>query len=130
MKLVLKQIGPRRMEVTSDKWSFVVDLKEKFGGEDSGPDPSELMAAAVTSCEALTGIVWAARRHQVELRDLEADVEYEFAEKSDRIARIDVTIRNVSSQLGEETKAFEAIAKGCTISKTLKTPPKLTLKVE
>lgn len=130
MKLKLKQIGARKMEVSSDNWSFVVDLKEKFGGENSGPNPTELAAAAVASCEALTGVVWASRRHRIELRDLEAEVEWEFAEKPERISRIDVTIRNVSAQLGDKTDAFKAIAKGCEISKTFKIPPELTLKVE
>lgn len=130
MKLALKQIGPRKMEVISDKWSFVVDLKEKFGGENSGPNPSELTAAALASCEALTGVVWAARRHGIELKDLEAEVAWEYGEKPDRIARLDVTIRNVASQMGDKTKAFTAIAKGCTVSKTLTHPPEVSLKVE
>jgi hypothetical protein len=95
MHLKLKQIGPRKMEVISDNWSFVVDLKEKFGGEDSGPNPSELTAAALASCEVLTGVVWAARRHKVELRDLEAEVSWDYGEKPERISNFDVTIRNV-----------------------------------
>jgi len=132
MKLKLKQIGPRKMEVVSDKWSFVVDLKEEFGGENSGPNPSELTAAAVASCEVLTGIHWAAKRHSTDLTDLEAEVEWEYAEKPDRISRIDVVIRNVVAQLADDkkTRAFTGIAKGCTVSKTLKIPPELTLRVE
>ena len=132
LKLSLKQVGPRKVEVSSDKWSFVVDLKEKFGGEDSGPNPSELTAAAVASCEVLTGVVWASRRHNVELRDLIAEVEWEYGEKPERISRIDVSIGNVGAQLGDEKKlqAFTAMAKGCTVTKTLKIPPELSLKVE
>lgn len=118
------------MEVISDKWSFVVDLKEKFGGEDSGPNPSELTAAAVATCEVLTGVVWAAKRHNIELREVEAEVAWDYEEKPDRISRIDVTIRNVAPQLGEKTKGFAAIAKGCTVSKTFKIQPELSLKVE
>jgi putative redox protein len=131
-KLVLKQIGPRKIEVISDKWSFIVDLKEKFGGEDSGPNPSELTAAAVASCEVLTGVFWAARRHEVELKGIEADVEWEYGEKPERIAKIDVSIRNVGSQLRDEKKmrAFTGIAKGCTVTKTLTMPPELSLKVD
>ena len=131
-KLVLKQVGPRKVEVISDNWTFIVDLKEKFGGEDSGPNPSELTAAAVASCEVLTGVFWAARRHEVELRGIEADVEWEYGEKPERIAKIDVSIRNVGSQLGDEKKmrAFKGIAKGCTITKTLTMPPALSLKVD
>ena len=130
MHLKLKQIGPRKMEVISDKWSFVVDLKEKFGGEESGPNPSELTAGALASCEVLTGIVWAARRHRIELRDLEAEVSWDYGEKPERISKFDVIIRNVYSQLGEKTKGFAAIAKGCAVSRTFKIQPELSLKVE
>jgi putative redox protein len=130
MKLLLKQTGPRKVEVISDKWSFIVDLKEQFGGENSGPNPSELFTAAVASCEMLTGVVWASRRHDIELKDLEAEVEWEYEEKPERIAKIDVTIRNVADQLGDKIKAFTAIAQGCTVTKTLKIQPDTTLKVE
>ena len=130
MKLNLKQIGPRKMEVASNKWSFVVDLKPQFGGEDSGPNPSELLAAAVASCEVLTGIVWASRRHDLELEGIEAEVQWEYEEKPERISKIDVLIRNAADQLGDKTAAFTAIAKGCTVTKTLKIQPELTLKVE
>jgi len=132
MNLKLKQIGPRKMEVVSDAWSFVVDLKEKFGGENTGPNPSELFAAAVASCEVLTGVFWAARRHGAELRDIEADVSWEYGEKPERIARIDVAVHNVARQFDDEkkTRAFTGIAKGCTVTNTLKRPPELSLTVE
>lgn len=118
------------MEVISDKWTFVVDLEKEFGGEESGPNPSDLVAAGLASCQVLTGVVWAARRHGVELRDIEAEVTGEYGEKPERISRIDVIIRNVSRQLGDKTEGFAAIAKGCTVSKTFKIQPELSLKVE
>jgi putative redox protein len=120
------------MEVISDKWSFVVDLKEQFGGEDSGPNPSELTAAAVASCEVLTGIFWAARRHEIELRDVQVEVTWEYGEKPERISKIDVSIHNVANQMGDEkkTRAFTNVAKGCTITKTLQIQPELNLTVE
>lgn len=120
------------MEVSSEKWSFVVDLKEQFGGQDSGPNPSELTAAAVATCEVLTGVFWASRRHNIELRDVEAEVEWEYGQKPERISRIDVAISNVGPQLADAKKlrAFTNVAKGCTITKTLQNQPDLTLKVE
>ncbi|MEJ2717422.1 MAG: OsmC family protein [Deltaproteobacteria bacterium] len=131
MKLRLKQIGPRMVEVVSDKWSFVVDLREQFGGENAGPNPSELAVAAVASCEVLTGVYWASRRHNIELRDLEADVAWQYEQKPDRISRISVVIRNVGDQLADEkkTRAFKGIAKGCTVTRTLQTQPELYLEV-
>ncbi len=120
------------MEVHSDTWSFVVDLKEEFGGDNSGPNPSELTAAALASCEVLTGVYWAARRHGIELRDVEAEVEWEYGQKPDRIDGIHVTIRKVAQQLGDEKilRAFKGIARGCTITKTFQHQPKLTLQIE
>lgn len=130
MKLKLVQVGPLQMEVISANWSFRVDLKEEFGGMDSGPNPSELVAAAVASCEVLTGIYWAANRHHIELTDVEAEVEWEYENRPERISKIGVVIRNVAVQLGEKTRGFKGIARGCTVSKTLAMAPELTLKVE
>jgi putative redox protein len=130
MKLKLKQIGPRKVQVSSERWHFDIDLKPQFGGEDSAPNPSELLAASVAACEILTGVVWASRRHEIELKDLEAEVQWEYEEKPERISKIDVLIRNVAQQLDDKTRAFTSIAKGCTVTKTLKIAPELTLKVE
>ena len=130
MKLKLIQTGPRSVEVVSDRWKFLVDLKEEYGGKDEGPNPSELTAAAVASCEMLTGIFWASRRHGVELEKLEAEVEWEYGTKPDRITRFDVKIRGVKDQLGDKTRAFAAMAKACTVSKTFAMPPEMTLEVE
>lgn len=129
-KLTLKLVGPRKVEVISDKWSFVVDLKQEFGGQDSGPDPSELLAAALASCELLTGVVWASRRHGKELQNVEAEVTWEYGEKPERVSSINVVIKNVADQLGDKRDAFQAIAKGCTIAKTLKNAPELDLAIE
>ena len=59
-------------------------------------------------------------------------MEWEYGEKPDRISRIDVVIRNVASQLEDEkrVRAFRGIARGCTVSKTLKIQPETSLKVE
>jgi uncharacterized OsmC-like protein len=120
------------MEVKTDDWSFVVDLREKFGGDNSGPNPSELACASVAACEVLTGVFWASRRHDIELRDLEAEVTWEYGEKPERISRIDVTISNVKEQLVDEKiiRAFLGIAKGCTITRTLEMTPEMTTHLE
>lgn len=132
MKLKLKQIGPRKLEVSSDDWSYIVDLREKFGGENAGPNPSELLAGSVAACEVLTGVYWASNRHGIELRDVEAEVEWEYGQSPERVARVDVAIRNVGPQLGDEKKlkAFKGIAKGCLVTKTLKISPELNLDIE
>ncbi len=74
--------------------------------------------------------MWESRRRGIELSGLEAEVEWECGQKPKRIAHIDVVIRNAASQLGDRTRAFAGIAKGCTISKTLIIEPATSLTVE
>jgi putative redox protein len=132
MRLKLTQTGPRRMEARTDKWTLVVDLREEFGGEGSGPNPSELLVAAVASCETLTGVYWASRRHDIELSGLEAEVEWQYERDPERISKIGVAIRNVAAQLEDEamTRAFRGVARACTITRTLQHTPELAILVE
>jgi putative redox protein len=120
------------MEARTDKWTLVVDLRDEFGGEGSGPNPSELLVAAVASCETLTGVYWASHRHHTELTGLEAEVEWQYEHDPERISKIGVVIRNVASQLGDEAKlrGFKGVAKACTISRTLQHTPQLMTIVE
>jgi len=47
-------------EVSEGKWSFVVDLSEKIGGNGRGPDSGVFGRAAFGSCAAISYMQWAA----------------------------------------------------------------------
>ncbi len=105
-------------------------LKPEFGGQDSGPDPSELVAAALAACELLTGVAWASKKARQGIAKRGSGGHLGVRGKTERVSNIKVVIQNVADQLGDKTAAFKAIAKGCTVSKTLKIPPELELEVE
>lgn len=50
-----------RMEIGLRKHRVTVDEPKSLGGTDEGPNPVELMLAALASCQAITYRVWAAK---------------------------------------------------------------------
>ena len=48
-----------RMDVDIRKHRITVDEPKGMGGTDQGPNPIELMLAAITTCQAITYRVWA-----------------------------------------------------------------------
>src|SRR5487761_2644690 len=59
---------------------LIVDETVDVGGEDSGPDPLELLAVSLASCTAITMEMYAARKGW-EIGHVEVDVEYSPAER-------------------------------------------------
>ncbi len=57
-----------------------VDEPVAAGGDDSGPDPQELLAASLASCTAITMEMYAARKGW-DIGHVEVDVEYSPAER-------------------------------------------------
>ncbi len=54
--------------------TMTADLPPSMGGEDTGPSPSALLRAALSSCVAMGVKMWAARR-DIDIRRVEARVE-------------------------------------------------------
>src|SRR5580765_6927069 len=59
---------------------LLVDEPPTAGGDDSGPDPQELLAASLASCTAITMEMYAARKGW-DIGPVEVDVEYSPAER-------------------------------------------------
>ena len=62
--------GGWRCEVEAGGFSLVVDEPVEAGGSGSGPMPTDLLLASLSSCNSLA-LAWAARKQGVELPDLE-----------------------------------------------------------
>ena len=54
--------GPLQQVVNIGRHALLSDAPEAFGGEDSGPEPHDLLAAALASCTALTVTMYARRK--------------------------------------------------------------------
>ena len=99
------------------------DEPPEFGGTDTGPMPTELLAASLASCFCLA-VAWAARKRRVELEALEVSVRPRRARGEPRHGRYDVTVH---APVPRETLArlVELAERFCWVTNTLKTPPEI-----
>lgn len=119
--------GGLATDVSARGHSIRVDEPAEFGGGDTGPMPTELMAAALASCMCLA-VAWAAGKRRVTLADLTVDVTPQRAEGEPRHGHYDV---RVSSSAPQEVLdgCVELGARYCWVTNTLRTPPTISYTV-
>jgi putative redox protein len=94
------------------------DEPEDAGGNDSGPRPTELLAAALASCAAITLEMYAGRKGW-ELGAIEVACDYTGPEEGNE-PRFDVRIRVPAELTDEQRERLLLIATKCPVHKTLK----------
>ena len=102
-------------EVLIGSHSLVSDEPKAAGGDDLGPDPHELLDAALASCTALTLMLYA-RRKSWHLDGVEAEVSHD---ESDGVYRMRRDIRLVGKLAPEERARLLEIANKCPVHRTL-----------
>lgn len=119
--------GGYASEVEGRGFRLRVDEPPEAGGGDTGPMPTELIAAALASC-FVAAVAWAARKRRIEIRDLRVDVTPERAPGEPRHGRYEIV---VTSSTPEEVlrPAFELATRYCWVSNTLREPPELVYRL-
>lgn len=119
--------GGLSTEISGRGHTLRADEPPEFGGEDTGPMPTEILVAALASCFCMA-LAWAARRRGVELDDIEVDVRPERAPGHARHGAYDVTVR---SSAPEDVLAplVELAKRVCWVSNTLQHPPELRYRI-
>lgn len=110
-------IGPHRV---------LTDAPKIYGGEETGPEPHDYLAAALGACTALTVTLYA-RRKEMDLQDVQVRVEH--AKEGDAY----VFTRHVHyvGNLNDEQKArLTEIANKCPVHKTLEGEIKIVTQTE
>jgi uncharacterized OsmC-like protein len=64
-------------EVEDGKWKLTVDMGEKSGGEDRGPNPGVLGRATLGTCLAIGYTMWAAKLN-IPIESLEIEVQADY----------------------------------------------------
>ena len=100
------EIGPHRI---------VTDAPRMYGGEESGPEPHDLLAAALAACTALTVTMYAHRKN-MDLQDIDVRIEHGPREGAYMLTRRIHYIGNLSE---EERQRLTDIANKCPVHKTL-----------
>jgi putative redox protein len=100
------EIGPHRL---------LTDVPAELGGEDTGPEPHDLLAAALAACTALTVTMYAKRKGWP-LDDIDVRIEHGKVEQAYVLTRRIAYIGNLSA---EQRGMLTAVANKCPVHKTL-----------
>ena len=115
--------GGWRCEVEAGGFSLVVDEPADVGGTGTGPMPTDLLLASLSSCYALA-LAWAARKQGFELPDLEVTATGTY--QGTKFSELHLS---VESSLDPEALSalFEPAKRACYVSNTFAHTPAITV---
>jgi putative redox protein len=109
--------GRYRHEIDIRDHESVVDEPKDHGGEDSGPNPQELLAASLASCTAITMEMYAERKGW-DIGDVVVDVDYEPAQRGSP-TRFEMVVQLPKELPEEQREKLMQIAAKCPVHRTL-----------
>jgi putative redox protein len=109
--------GTFRHTVRIRDHQLTVDEPLDTGGNDTGPDPQELLAASLATCTAITMEMYAARKGW-DIGNVEVDVQYSPAERGCP-TRFDLNLRVPEDLPEEQVERLRVIAAKCPVHRTL-----------
>ena len=104
-------------DVKAGNHHLTVDEPDESGGEDLGPSPQELLAAALASCTAVTMEMYAQRKGW-DTSGLAVDVRYTPAERGCP-TRFDLVLKMPPHLDEEQIEKLRVIAAKCPVHRTL-----------
>ncbi len=115
--------GGLRAVVQAGGFELVADEPESVpGGTGTGPQPTELLLAAIASCFTLA-IAYSARKHGAELADLDVDVTGTY--DGPRFSAIRIGVRAAAPQGDDLMKLIKSAERVCYVTRTLRSSPEL-----
>ena len=107
---------------------MTVDEPLDVGGQDTGPDPQELLAVSLASCTAITMEMYAARKGW-DIGPVEVEVQFTPAERGCP-TRFALVLRLPGTLSDEQVTNLKVIAAKCPIHRTLDGEVMFTERVE
>ena len=117
MRAVAQQVEKYRHEVKAGSHTITVDEPTDQGGDDLGPSPQELLAAALASCTAVTMEMYAQRKGW-DIGGVEVVCEYTPAERGCP-TKFDLVLRLSDDLSDEQVERLRVIAAKCPVHRTL-----------
>lgn len=107
--------GPLQQIIEIGKHRLVTDLVPEYGGEDTGPEPHDILAAALAACTTLTVTLFARRRGYA-LDEVKVTIEH--GQEGDAYA-LHRHIEYIGAVSNEEKQHLTDVANKCPVHKTL-----------
>ncbi|MEA2427499.1 MAG: putative redox protein [Thermoleophilaceae bacterium] len=112
-----RENGSYKHQVTVRSHELTVDESEEHGGEDTGPDPQEMLAVSLASCVAITVEMYAKRKGW-KIGDVECEVDYEPAQRGSP-TKFQLVLRLPKELPEEQRERLMQIAAKCPVHRTL-----------
>jgi len=124
MQLSAQHVDGLRFVVTAEQHSLLVDAAESEGGTATGMNSRQLFAASIAAC-VLSFVANSLELRGLPIRDLSLEMDYEEAQRPQRISRLDMRI-HVDPPVPEEMRrAILAVAERSILPNTLRRLPDL-----
>ncbi len=117
MHAVARRISGYKHEIDIRDHTVIADEPPSLGGEDSGPNPQELLAASLASCVAITIEMYATRKGW-DVDGLQVSCDYTPAERGSP-TRFELIITLPEHLDDEQRQRLEVIAAKCPVHRTL-----------
>lgn len=137
-EVIVRSLDNLRQEISAGPHTFFADEPASAGGDDSGPDPYELLLSALGACTSMTLLLYA-RRKQWSLEGVEVRVSHhrdyarDCADCAERPAQIDHIERLITlrGELDDTQRArLLEIAGLCPVHRTLTGTIKISDRLE
>ena len=117
MRAIARQRERYTHDVKAGDHTITVDEPVTSGGEDLGPSPQELLAAALASCTAVTMEMYAQRKGW-DTNGLAVDVQYTPAERGCP-TKFELVLKMPAHLDEEQIERLKVIAAKCPVHRTL-----------
>jgi putative redox protein len=117
MKATATRSGSLRQAVRIRDHQLTIDEPTDKGGEDQGPSPQEILAAALAACTAITMEMYAKRKGW-DVGDVEVACDYTPADRGCP-TRFNLVMRFPDSMSDEQIERLRVIAAKCPVHRTL-----------
>jgi putative redox protein len=117
MKATATRSGSLRQAVRIRDHQLTIDEPTDKGGEDQGPSPQEILAAALAACTAITMEMYAKRKGW-DVGDVEVACDYTPADRGCP-TRFNLVMRFPDAMSDEQVERLRVIAAKCPVHRTL-----------
>lgn len=118
IKLQKDSSGTYRQRISIDTHELFADVDASVGGENSAPDPHDLLDSSLTACTAITLSMYAKRRG-MPLEGINIDIERDASKEKTGEYNLALNIHFVGGLSDEQKQQLLGIVEKCPIHKLL-----------